>query len=250
MIAKSTKQPTPRSPLVGVIAVVGCDGSGKSTLTADLLARLRNEGPTELLYLGQDSGNILTWILGVPLIGHAVGRYLLRKSERAHAVDDKPTSPDTLTALVIHLLSCWRRHKFRRMLELNRQGLVVITDRYPQAEMPGFHFDGPGLTSTTNGIIRWLTARELRLYEDMANHVPTLVIRLNVDADTAHARKPDHKLSSLRDKVRVIPTLTFNGARVLDLDARAPYPQVFQAALAAALTTIASSPIRDNASRP
>ena len=67
----------------------------------------------------------------------------------------------------------------------------------------------------------------------MASHIPTLLIRLNIDAETAHARKPDHKLAMLRDKVRVIPTLHFNGAPILDLNGRDPYPQVLDAALAA-----------------
>src|SRR3546814_5713968 len=79
----------------------------------------------------------------------------------------------------------------------------------------------------------------LRLYQRMASQVPALLIRLNIDADTAHARKPDHKLAMLRDKVRVIPTLNFNGANILDLDGRDPYPQVLQAALTAARAVIA-----------
>lgn len=245
---KNRHQTRPRLPLVGVIAVVGCDGSGKSTLAADLLTRLRNERPTELRYLGQDSGNILRWILGVPLVGPAAGRYLVRKSERAHAKDDKPSSPDTVTALIIHLLSRWRSHKFRRMMALSRQGVVVVTDRYPQAEVPGFHFDGPGLVApeVAKGLVGRLAIREQRLYEYMASYVPDLVIRLNIDADTAHARKPDHKLTMLRDKARVIPTLTFNGARIIDLDAGAPYAQVLQAALTAAFNAVRISPDRLN----
>ena len=51
-----------------------------------------------------------------------------------------------------------------------------------------------------------------------------------------------HKLSMLRDKVRVIPTLGFNGAPTLDLDGRDNYPQVLEAALTAARTAIASKP--------
>lgn len=221
--------------LVGVIAVVGSDGAGKSTLTADLLAHLRYERPTALVYLGQSSGNILDWVRGVPFIGPALGRYLQRRSARAHAKDDKPASPDVLTALVIHLLSRWRYHKFRRMLAIACRGVTVIADRYPQAEVPGFYFDGPGVAeaAANKGIVRWLAARELRLYRRMAAYVPALLIRLNIDADTAHARKPDHKLSMLRDKVRVIPNLNFNNAPILDLDGRAPYPQVLEAALAA-----------------
>jgi thymidylate kinase len=242
--AQCLERSTPPRPLAGVIAVVGCDGAGKSTLTADLLAHLQAETAVELLYLGQDSGNILRAILRIPLVGPLIGGYLQRKSKRAHAEDDKPAAPDFVTALVVYLLSRWRRRKFQRMLALNRQGLVVITDRYPQAEAPGFHFDGPGLDTTgaAKGWLPWLAARELRLYQDMASHVPAVLIRLNVDADTAHARKPDHRMSMLREKTRVLPTLTFNGARIFDLDASAPYPHVLQAALGAARTAIAPKP--------
>lgn len=234
-------QTKPRTPLAGVIAVVGCDGSGKSTLTADLQAHLQGERAVELLYLGQDSGNILRWIRELPLIGAPIGRYLVSRSRRAHAEKDKSANPDGTTALVIHLLSRWRRRKFRQMLALDRRGMAVIADRYPQAEVPGFYFDGPGLavTETAKGIVRWLAIRERKLYRDMASHVPTLVIRLNVDADTAHARKPDHKLSMLQDKVRVIPGLTFNGAPIVDLDAQAPYAEVLGAALAASRRALA-----------
>jgi len=239
----SSNLSVPQRPLAGVIAVVGCDGSGKSTLTADLLGHLRNERQTELLYLGQSSGNILDWVRGLPLIGQPIGHYLVRRSERAHAKEDTRSAPDILTALVIYLLSRWRHHKFQRMLALHRRSVVVITDRYPQSEMPGFYFDGPGLSvAGTGGMVRWLATRELRLYRRMASHVPALVIRLDIDADTAHARKPDHKLAMLRDKARVIPTLGFNGAPILDLDARAPYPEVLQAALAAASAALASLP--------
>lgn len=227
--------------LVGIYAVIGCDGSGKSTLTADLLTHLRNDNPCELLYLGQSSGNIGAWIKSLPVIGAPFGRYLIRKAARAH--DKETTGPDMATALVIYLLSQWRAHKFRRMLALARKGVMVITDRYPQAEVQGFYFDGPGLVApdSASWLVRKLAARELKLYQWMARHVPTLVIRLNVDADTAHARKPDHKLSMLKKKVDVIPTLHFNGAHILDLDGRDPYAQVLAATTQAVHATLVSS---------
>ena len=222
-----------RYPLTGVIAVVGCDGSGKSSLTADLYAHFRDTFATQLVYLGQDSGNILRSILGIPAIGPAIGRYLVHRSRRAHADGDRSAEPDALTAMAVFLLSCWRYHKFQRVLELERRGTIIIADRYPQAEAQGFYFDGPGIATTdrANRFVRWLAARERRLYEAMAAYVPTLLIRLNVDAETAHDRKPDHKLAMLRDKVSKIPTLTFNAAAICDLDATATYPDVLQAAL-------------------
>lgn len=203
-----------------VIAVTGCDGSGKSTLTADLVAHLRQQGSTELLYLGQSSGRIVEWIGTLPVIGLSFSRYLLRKSEKVHA--ERSAAPGSATALVIYLLSRWRTYKFRRMLMMSRRGVLVVTDRYPQTEVPGFRFDGPQLAKTSGGnwLVRKLAAHELQLYQRMAACLPLLVIRLNVDAETAHARKPDHNLTTLREKIAVWPHLRFNGASILDLDAR------------------------------
>lgn len=233
----SSRHPDTRHFLPGVIAVVGSDGAGKSTLTADLLNHLQQEQATELLYLGQDSGNVARWIKTRPLIGPIIARYLVKRSERAHASKDRKSSPpDLLTAIVIFLFSLWRHSKFKKVPLLSQQGIVVITDRYPQAEVAGFHFDGPGLAALEKGsfLVRFLARQEQRLYREMANYVPALVIRLNIDAKTAHERKPDHKLSSLEAKTSVFPTLAFNGARILDLDTREPYATVLHRALAEA----------------
>lgn len=236
--APSAPPPTPRAPVIPVIAVIGCDGSGKSTLSADLLVHLRATLPVEWCYLGQSSGNIARAIQRLPLVGEPFRRYLARKAERAHTKQDTPAGAATL--LVIYLLSRWRAHKFRRMLRRCRAGALVITDRYPQIETPGFYFDGPGLGAVRaeGWLARQLVARERRLYAWMAGHVPELVIRLTVDAATAHARKPDHRLDMLHDKVAVLPTLRFNGARILELDGRRPYPEVLAAALATIRATI------------
>lgn len=216
----SYSQPSVSHRPLPVIALTGCDGSGKSTLAADLVAHLRKQGPTEPLYLGQSSGRIGEWVATLPLVGPPINRYLVRKSDRVH---DRPSSPPgNVTALAIYLLSRWRAHKFRRMLAMCRRGVLVVTDRYPQAEKPGFLFDGPQLAKTQGGNwwVRALRTRERKLYEWMAAAVPMLVIRLNVDAETAHARKPDHKLAALREKIAGWPHLRFNGAPILDLDAR------------------------------
>lgn len=217
--------------------MVGCDGTGKSTLTADLLARLRAECPVERRYLGLVSGEMGDKLKCLPMIGVRLERYLARKAQRAQ--DVKKKVPGTGTALIMHLLSLWRAAQLRRVMRLSQAGVTVIADRYPQAEIPGFRYDGPGFTATPGQgwLMRQLVAREQRLYHWMAAHRPALVIRLNIDAETAHARKPDHELSELRDKSAVMPRLTFNGARVVDLDTRRPYPQVLEAAIQAIQTT-------------
>ena len=231
--ASPTPSPASRAQVVPVIAVVGCDGSGKSTLSADLITHLGETREVEWCYLGQSSGNIGRAIKKLPLVGPPFRRYLARKAERAQAQDEDQKAAGTATTVVIYLLSRWRAHKFRRMLARTRAGVLVITDRYPQVETPGFYFDGPGLGAvrTSGWLANRLVESERRLYAKMASHVPELVIRLTVDADTAHARKPDHRLEILREKVAVLPDLNFNGARILELDGRRPYPEVLEAAL-------------------
>lgn len=217
----------------GVIAVTGCDGSGKSTLTAALEKQLAHKCAAEFVYLGQSSGRIGEWIQELPVIGGPFGRYLLKKSDSVH---EKPsTPPGNVTALVIYLLSRWRLFKFKRMLRKARRGTLIIADRYPQAEVAGFRFDGPQLSKTAGGNwwVAMLRRHEQTLYQWMAGHLPALLIRLNVDIDTAHQRKPDHKREALRQKLDVIPTLTFNGAPILDIDGCRPAQEVLQVSLEA-----------------
>lgn len=236
--ARADHQPS----VIRVVAVTGCDGSGKSTLAAALLARLRADGPAEQVYLGQSSGHIAERIAGLPLVGTIVSRYLVGKAKHVH--DRKAGAPGVATALALHLLSRWRAHKFRRMLGLCRRGVLVITDRYPQAEIPGFHFDGTGFETLDGAgwLVRALARREQRLYRWMAGHVPLLVIRLDVDLATAHARKPDHAPDVLQRKLTVLPRLTYNGARLLVLDAGAPAAEVLHTALDAAHAALAGQP--------
>lgn len=220
-------------PPVRVIAITGCDGSGKSTLATSLVNHLSSQCSTQLLYLGQSSGYIGAWISSLPIIGAPFGRYLQAKSDVVH--DHPAAPPGNVTSLVIYLLSCWRAYKFRRMLKKSKQGNLLITDRYPQAEVAGFRFDGPQLAKAVGGNfwVRALRKREQKLYQWMASYPPLLLIRLNIDEQTAYTRKSDHKLSVLREKIRVIPHLTFNGAKILDLDARDPEDKILDESLCA-----------------
>lgn len=167
------------------------------------------------------------------LLAHLLGRYL--RSKAAHVHEKPSTPPGNMTALVIYLLSCWRAYKFRKMLCKSQQGYLLITDRYPQVEVPGFRFDGPQLAKTTggNGWIKMLRQRELKLYQWMASYLPVLLIRLGIDEQTAFARKPDHQLAALQEKIAVTPQLTFNGAKILELDGRQPADEILQASLRA-----------------
>lgn len=230
--------PAPMAPL---IAIVGCDGSGKSTLAADMSAFLGERRPTQTCYLGLGSGEIGARIKRTPFIGAALERHLARKATQTRTKDAR--IPGFLTALVVFGFSILRVRRFRRMLALRRHGVTVITDRYPQTEVAGF-YDGPGLSAARAGSrpVAWLAERERCMYVWMASFRPDIVIRLNVDADTAFARKPDHKLELLRAKVEVTPLLRFNGARIVELDAAEPYENVREKSLESVRLLVARPP--------
>lgn len=215
--------------LAPVIAIIGCDGSGKSTLAADLLRSLAPDRAVSLSYLGLGSGAIGARIRALPVVGAALERRLARKAARTRSTDDR--IPGLATALVVYAFSQARVRRFRRMLAMREAGVLVLTDRYPQIEVAGF-YDGPGLSAAraSSRAVARLAARERRQYEWMASHRPTQVIRLNVDLATAIARKPDHDPALLARKVAMTPLLRFGGAPIADLDARAPYAQVLEAA--------------------
>lgn len=219
--------------LAGVFAVVGCDGTGKSTLTHDLLDKLRARGPARRRYLGLVSGEMGDKIKDLPFIGVRLENNLHNKANRA--LDMEKKLPGTGTSLIMYGLSLWRALLMLRVIRQSRRNVRVITDRYPQVEIPGFHYDGPGLTvgRTSNWLVRKLAAQEQKLYQWMAKHRPSVVIRLNIDAEAAHARKPDHGMTELHDKIAVMQRLKFNGAHIEDIDATNPYPQVLEAALEA-----------------
>jgi thymidylate kinase len=219
------------SCIPGLIAVVGSDGAGKSTLTADLVRNLQKQRVTERRYLGLISGEDGDKIKRLPVIGVWLERRLAAKSDKTQRMSNKP--PALWAALIMYGFSLWRSSNLQKAIRLAQSGVLVISDRYPQAEISGFYYDGPGI-----GVERakgWLMSRlaesERRLYQQMALIRPQLILRLDIDVDTAYARKPDHSYEELEDKISAMVRIQYNGSRIIELDARAPYDEVLAKAL-------------------
>ena len=220
--------------LAPLIAIVGTDGSGKSTVADALLAWMREQRPSALHHLGKQTGHIGRAIAQWPLVGRRLDRTIVRKA----GVAPNSKGPDTLGAIVIFAFSMRRVRRFRRMLADRRRGIAILADRFPQTAVPG-PMDGLGLSrAAPTGLPRLLARRERAHYEWMEQYKPDLVLRLNVDLATALARKPDHRPSSLETKINDVPRLTFNGAPIVDLDATLPLAEVLAQAKAAIATVI------------
>jgi thymidylate kinase len=195
-----------------------------------LLGWLRETRRTELCHLGKQSGNLGRAIARTPLLGRSMGRTIEKKVSEA----GDARGPRLLASVTIFGFSLRRLRRFKRMLRLRRQGATIIADRFPQLSMPAA-VDGPGFGKVPSGrgIARRLAAVERRQFEWMTSHQPDMVIRLNVDVETAVARKPDHQPAALAKKIATISQLSFGDAPIVDIDATQPIETVLAEAKAA-----------------
>ena len=107
-----------------LIAVVGSDGSGKSTVCEHLITCVNKYGPAAAVHLGKQAGNVERQVVKFPFLGK-----LLRKSIDKNKVSVAKSAPGALPALVIMSFVIRRLLRFRRMLALRRQGLIILSDQ-------------------------------------------------------------------------------------------------------------------------
>jgi hypothetical protein len=214
-----------------VIAIVGVDGSGKTTVAAAIRAWLGSEVDVVPIYFGTGDGKPSALLRPFKMMVPLVRRILKTKPKGAShgKVSDQP--PGLLYAL---LMTVWAtvvaREKRNKLLAARRgaqRGLVIITDRYPQREMIGFN-DGPLLTRLT-GVPQWLRRFETAGYALAQRLPPDLVIKLDVLAETAARREPDMDPAVIRERIADLRRLTFGGAGVVCIDAEQPLIDVVRA---------------------
>jgi thymidylate kinase len=198
---------SPKQPARGgrVIAFVGGDGAGKSTLVAATRAWL------------SPLFDVRTFHLGKPPLG--IG------ARAAIAAARRVGLGDAASALV---LGYARRRLTRRAHRLARSGAVVITDRYPS--MTAGAMDSPrlALEMPGHGIQAALAAFEWRVYRDMPP--PDLVLRVTVPLGVAQERLRNRGTLAGADVVgdRHAPAAEprFPAATVFDLDGSLPLERV------------------------
>lgn len=205
-----------------LIAVIGSDGSGKSTVCEYLITCLQKYGPAEQVHLGKQAGNVGRAVVKLPLMGNSLGKVIERNK-----VKTAKKLPGPIPALVIMSFVLRRLWRFRHMLSCRRRGLIVLADRYPQIQIPGA-YDGTVFPVDAKGsrFVSWMAELERTAFRWMASHQPDLVIKLNVDLDVACARKPDHRRDSLAKKIAITPQLTFGGAQLVNIDANKSLDEV------------------------
>lgn len=253
LVAKGFCQPVNvlrRAPSGGglVIALLGVDGSGKSTHVKELVRWLGWKADVMAVYLGSGDGprylprRVLDLAKPVIVLARRFfavqGRQEPDSQGKAAAapsktVKDKPLSRQSFVRRVMKsvyalTLAREKRHKLRKAFRARNRGMIVITDRYPQNQVMGFN-DGPLLNDLKNSSWPWssFAEYEAKIYKNMVSLPPDLVIKLKVGPDVAMQRKTDTPQDMVLRKIRVVRELEFGQqTNAVSINASAPLEQV------------------------
>jgi energy-coupling factor transporter ATP-binding protein EcfA2 len=224
-----------------MVAFLGSDGSGKSTLTRALGALLAPKLDVVQVYFGSGDGpgSLLRWPLRVArrlsrrLEGFGRGRRETAAGSSGATTPRLRSGPLRSVGLVLWALALAveKRRKLRAAWQARNRGVLVLADRYPQTQLPGFN-DGPllgHLADHRHGALRALARFEAEPYTWAARHPPDLVVKLSVTPATAVRRKPETGMVEVRRRIAALGTLAFPGAAVVALDANRPLAEVLEA---------------------
>ena len=210
-----------------VVAVVGVDGSGKSTVVANIRDWLGAEVDVMPAYFGTGDGRPSLLLLPLKMLVPVITRLLRTKPRGAtHGrVSDRPPGPlySVLMLVWAAAVAAEKRLKLRAAHRAARRGLVVIADRYPQDEDLGYS-DGPLLPRLTRAP-RWLRLFEARSYALARRLPPDLVIALEVSPETAARREPAMQAAAVRLRIEGLGRLAFPGARLVRVSAEQPFSE-------------------------
>ncbi len=216
------KRINPRGGLV--VAVIGADGSGKSTVTTDLLKTFETKLDVFKIYFGRGDGNI------------SVERKLLSSFKSKDKIKNQTSVKAKKSGFIKTLFKCLeailvaneKRVNLKKMKSAKEKGMIVICDRYPQNQIMGYN-DGPllhHLITSKNVILRFLAKVESKVYKNAEINPPDLLIKLIAEAEVVERRKPgETSIEKLKTKIEGIKSLKFN-CKEITIDASQPLVNV------------------------
>lgn len=228
-----------------IVAIMGIDGSGKSTVIRQLSDFLSWKIDFYSVYFGSGDGS--SSLLRLPLLWLAKKRSAARGDARRidKASKEKMQSKNShkfAKFLWAALLVLEKKKKMVRAQAAKRRGLIVVSDRYPQARRFGVN-DGPLLAAWLNGknrakkkIAEW----ELDSYRRLAEQAPDLLIKLRIPIDVALERKKDTPEYVLMEKVSAVADISYEGARTVEIPTDCPVAETMRSVKLAIWDEIAS----------
>ncbi len=213
-----------------VAAMIGVDGSGKTTVAAAIRDWLGSEVDVMPIYFGTGEGRPSLLLRPFKIMVPVITRLLGAKPRGASHGLISDRAPG---ALYSSLMVVWatavaaeKRIKLRAAHRGAARGLVIVADRYPQNEDAGYN-DGP-LLPRLKRAPGWLRRFEARIYGLARRLPPDLVLKLEVTPETAARREPEMDPTVIRWRIEAASHLVFPGARIVRVDAERPLAEVIR----------------------
>ena len=205
-----------------LIAIIGGDGSGKTTAINSLFSRIHEEFDIFKFHMGKPSWSCTTiGIRGIIKIGRIFGLYPFIKEGSEYSLDAHIPLFPGYPWLIREV--CTARDRFLTYMKARRlatNGCLVICDRYPLAEVK--IMDGPQVERVTrsmepNKFIRTLAVLENKYYEQIL--APDLLIVLRVPPDISAQRKTDETAESVLSRAGEIWNVDWSKSTAHIIDA-------------------------------
>jgi thymidylate kinase len=210
-----------------LVAVVGGDGAGKTTVVKDLALWLSRYFLIERVHLGKPPASpkrlAVKGLMALQRLPRRPPRFLSERSAELEA-------PDSLgyTRQLRHVLTARDRYRaYVRSRRLAANGWIVVCDRYPLDKIK--LMDGPqlasiGRSSGLGRVQRRLADLERRYYQHIAP--PDILLVLRVGPDIAAQRRPEEDPEVVRARCREVWDLDWDPVQASVIDATLPKAQV------------------------
>ena len=197
-----------------ILALIGQDGSGKSTISQLLSDHLKRNYKVVSIYLGS---------------GEKYNSMIKKIYNRLNSTNPKSAFSQMVGMLYYTKIAfrCWFLSFYSKCL--SNSGYLIIWDRCPQNQFIGIN-DGPKIRAKYSGcnncFIQLITNIFIQLEESLisksTHNFPDIVVKLHLSVEESMRRKPNNDINKIKNKHDIVNSLMFPHSVVIDIDATQP----------------------------
>jgi len=202
-----------------LIAFVGSEASGKSTLSKDVFNWLEERFDVVHFHLGKPKKNWRTKPIWLLIWVYSYLKKIIRFKSQQTQIVKESVALNLPNPIVSWLDSIDRKHAMKKYFYMLMQGAIVITDRYPSESM-----DGPRITGQSI-FLKFLSRIEKSNYSNIPH--PDIVIKaeapLNITLARNNNRSKPEPEAFVRMRYQLAKEINFKFSEMVIIDTTDDY---------------------------